>query len=82
VIGQNAGLQSTVVAQTGVDMKRPWSCLYPIFAAGIAVVGLISFAGEGSPTTGAETEKRFPPLRVPEKFQATLFACDPLIEYP
>ena len=32
--------------------------------------------------TGPATEKRFPPLRVPPGFQATLFACDPLIEYP
>ncbi len=34
------------------------------------------------PLTGPATEKRFPPLRVPPGFQATLFACDPLIEYP
>jgi putative membrane-bound dehydrogenase-like protein len=32
--------------------------------------------------TGPETEKRFPPLKVPPQFKATLFACDPLIEYP
>ena len=32
--------------------------------------------------TGPETEKRFPPLKVPQEFKATLFACDPLIEYP
>src|SRR5438876_5908526 len=32
--------------------------------------------------TGPETEKRFPPLKVPPGFKATLFACDPLIEYP
>ena len=32
--------------------------------------------------TGPETEKRFPPLAVPDGFRATLFACDPLIEYP
>ena len=32
--------------------------------------------------TGPETEKRFPPLKVPPHFKATLFACDPLIEYP
>jgi putative heme-binding domain-containing protein len=32
--------------------------------------------------TGPETEKRFPPLAVPDGFHATLFACDPLIEYP
>ena len=32
--------------------------------------------------TGPETETRFPPLKVPARFKATLFACDPLIEYP
>src|SRR3954469_17423423 len=35
-----------------------------------------------APQTGPETEKRFPPLKVPPGFKATLFACDPLIEYP
>ncbi|MCI0359142.1 MAG: HEAT repeat domain-containing protein, partial [Planctomycetaceae bacterium] len=34
------------------------------------------------PQTGPATEKRFPPLVVPDGFKATLFACDPLIEYP
>src|SRR5256714_12329205 len=34
------------------------------------------------PRTGPLTEKRFPPLRVPAGFKATLFACDPLVEYP
>jgi len=34
------------------------------------------------PRTGPATENRFPPLKVPEGFSATLFACDPLIEYP
>src|SRR5262245_49564375 len=34
------------------------------------------------PATGPDTEKRFPPLVVPEGFKATLYACDPLIEYP
>lgn len=34
------------------------------------------------PTTGPQTEKRFPPLQLPPGFKATLFACDPLIEYP
>lgn len=35
-----------------------------------------------APPTGPETEQRFPPLVVPAGFKATLFACDPLIEYP
>jgi putative membrane-bound dehydrogenase-like protein len=34
------------------------------------------------PQTGPQTEKRFPPLKLPAGFKATLFACDPLIEYP
>src|SRR3954470_16024445 len=38
--------------------------------------------GDEPPRTGPETEKRFPPLKVPPGFKATLFACDPLIEYP
>jgi putative membrane-bound dehydrogenase-like protein len=33
------------------------------------------------PKTGPDTEKRFPPLKVPAGFKATLFACDPLVEY-
>jgi putative membrane-bound dehydrogenase-like protein len=32
--------------------------------------------------SGPESEKRFPPLLVPSGFKVTLFACDPLIEYP
>ncbi|MBI4664326.1 MAG: c-type cytochrome [Verrucomicrobia bacterium] len=40
-------------------------------------------AAQDKPTqTGPETEQRFPPLKVPPGFKATLFACDPLIEYP
>jgi len=31
---------------------------------------------------GPATEKRFPPLQVGEGFRATLFACDPPVEYP
>jgi putative membrane-bound dehydrogenase-like protein len=39
-------------------------------------------AADERPKTGPTTEKRFPPLKVPPGFKATLFACDPLIEYP
>ena len=39
-------------------------------------------AAEPSLSTGPATEKRFPPLKVPSGFKATLFACDPFIEYP
>src|SRR5437870_12635507 len=47
-----------------------------ILAAAFAV------PGKPAPPTGPQTEKRFPPLKVPAGFKATLFACDPLIEYP
>jgi putative heme-binding domain-containing protein len=41
------------------------------------------YAGDDKPAqTGPATEKRFPPLQVPSGFKATLFVCDPLIEYP
>jgi putative membrane-bound dehydrogenase-like protein len=50
------------------------------------VVGTLLFAASGgddkTARTGPATEKRFPPLQVPSGFKATLFACDPLIEYP
>ncbi|MFP6770586.1 MAG: PVC-type heme-binding CxxCH protein [Planctomycetaceae bacterium] len=39
-------------------------------------------AADKQPLVGPATEKRFPALRVPAGFQATLFACDPLVEYP
>jgi putative membrane-bound dehydrogenase-like protein len=42
---------------------------------------LILQAGQ-APPTGPQTENRFPPLKVPAGFKATLFACDPFIEYP
>ena len=47
----------------------------------IASLGCLA-ATEEPARTGPETEKRFPPLKVPPQFKATLFACDPLIEYP
>ena len=49
------------------------------FAVACAFVGS---RGAEPPQTGPQTEKRFPPLKVPPGFKATLFACDPLIEYP
>jgi putative membrane-bound dehydrogenase-like protein len=48
----------------------------------IALWALSARTGDEPPRTGPQTEKRFPPLRVPDGFRATLFACDPLIEYP
>src|ERR1035438_6538515 len=45
-------------------------------------VGVLFLQAVQPPQTGPATEKRFPPLKVPSGFKATLFACDPLIEYP
>src|SRR5207245_3483969 len=46
------------------------------------LLGVLWLRGDEPPRTGPQTEKRFPPLTVPAGFKATLFACDPLIEYP
>src|SRR5688572_226309 len=52
-------------------------------AAGIAMVAALGFVRADEPAAaGPQTESRFPPLQVPAGFKATLFACDPLIEYP
>ena len=48
----------------------------------LAMVSVLLIGNGASPQTGPATEKRFPPLKVPAGFKATLFACDPLIEYP
>src|SRR5437762_14270058 len=48
----------------------------------LALIGAILAAAGEPPKTGPATEKRFPPLKLPPGFKATLFACDPLIEYP
>lgn len=49
----------------------------------LSFCGWLLFApGQEPAKTGPQTEKRFPPLVVPAGFKATLFACDPLIEYP
>src|SRR5262245_8393895 len=50
--------------------------------AAIAISAALLASQDTPPKTGPATEKRFPPLKVPPGFQATLFACDPLVEYP
>jgi putative membrane-bound dehydrogenase-like protein len=50
-------------------------------SAGMMLGARLATAQEPMPT-GPETEKRFPVLNVPPQFKVTLFACDPLIEYP
>src|SRR5262245_58165464 len=49
---------------------------------GLVLFAALARSGAEPAATGPQTEKRFPPLRVPDGFKATLFACDPLIEYP
>jgi putative membrane-bound dehydrogenase-like protein len=41
-----------------------------------------SLAGDDPPRSGPESEKWFPPLSLPPGFAATLFARDPMVEYP
>src|SRR6516162_1510413 len=49
----------------------------------IALTALAAGESRGEqPAVGPETEKQFPALVVPPGFKATLFACDPLVEYP
>jgi putative membrane-bound dehydrogenase-like protein len=48
----------------------------------LACLCCLLFAVAADPPTSPETEKRFPPLKLPPGFKATLFACDPFIEYP
>src|SRR5437879_7906160 len=56
-----------------------------LFLLGTCIAALSSslwLRGDEPARVGPQTEKRFPPLQVPAGFKATLFACDPLIEYP
>src|SRR5262245_21696338 len=62
-------------------MRQTIRCLSSIVCWGFLAVPLLG-AAEKPTRTGPETEKRFPLLKVPAEFTATLFACDPLIEYP
>src|ERR1041384_5548086 len=55
--------------------------IVPLLLLIIPMVVCSAFCAE-PPLTGPATEKRFPPLKLPAGFKATLFACDPLIEYP
>src|SRR5271165_6533867 len=63
-------------------MKSTILRLVPLAACGIVLLSVFALSGEQPPATGPATEKRFPPLKVPAGFKATLFACDPLVEYP
>src|SRR5262245_40880132 len=49
----------------------------------LVLCGLLLLVGlPAAPPTGPQAEKRFPPLVVPAGFRATLYASDPMIEYP
>src|ERR1700732_2455618 len=61
---------------------KPARCLLLIIIVALWGHSAIACGGDEPPKTGPTTEKRFPPLKVPAGFKATLFACDPLIEYP
>jgi putative membrane-bound dehydrogenase-like protein len=69
--------------RTFLGTSRPAVCGYLLLAA--LTWSMNSGSGEPpQPPTkhGRNAEKRFPPLLLPAGFKATLFACDPLIEYP
>jgi putative membrane-bound dehydrogenase-like protein len=55
---------------------------FVLASCGLGLIVPLSWSGREPTSTGPGTEKRFPPLRVPSGFKATLFACDPLIAYP
>ncbi|MBP87974.1 MAG: hypothetical protein CMJ64_14825 [Planctomycetaceae bacterium] len=56
--------------------------LFLALAVGIPPMCTAQDAAEKTADVGPTTESRFPPLTIPDGFKATLFACDPLIEYP
>src|SRR5438132_1903541 len=63
-------------------LKDPSIRVLFLAAWSMGLLTLLTLADGLPPRTGPETEKRFPSLKVPPGFKATLFACDPLIEYP
>ncbi|MBI1914303.1 MAG: HEAT repeat domain-containing protein [Planctomycetes bacterium] len=63
-------------------MRSAMRCILSVWACCVALACILS-GGAGEPSrTGPATEKRFPPLKLAPGFKATLFVCDPLIEYP
>ncbi|OAI48037.1 hypothetical protein AYO44_01130 [Planctomycetaceae bacterium SCGC AG-212-F19] len=61
---------------------KPSLSLLSLASCGLLLVGFMTGSTQEPAKTGPQTEKRFPPLQVPVGFKATLFACDPMIEYP
>ena len=55
---------------------KPTSLGLFLLLTGVAtLLGAALLGGDEPPRTGPLTEKRFPPLKVPAGFSATLFAC-------
>src|SRR6516225_7997167 len=48
----------------------------------VVMITTVVLAGDDLAPSGPESEKRFPPLKLPPGFRATLFACDPMVAYP
>lgn len=65
-----------------MHQKRGTGHLLGAAAGTVFLLAWLCAGGQDTPRTGPATEKRFPPLQLPAGFRATLFACDPLIEYP
>src|SRR5262245_59188253 len=63
-------------------MRSAPRCTLPAAVCWAALACVVSLGTAKPPQTGPATEKRFPPLKLAPGFKATLFACDPLIEYP
>ena len=68
-----------------MSMRLAWNAvggLIVAFGLFVCMPSTNIAADDVATLVGPATEKRFPPLTVPKGFRATLFACDPLVEYP
>jgi putative membrane-bound dehydrogenase-like protein len=63
-------------------MRKKRAVAIGCFCCLIASFPRTALAEDATPRTGPATEKRFPPLKLPLGFRATLFACDPMVAYP
>jgi glucose/arabinose dehydrogenase len=63
-------------------MRAKRASAFGWFCCMATLLSIVALAGDDLPRTGPLSEKRFPPLKVPPGFRATLFACDPMVAYP